>query len=196
MTVACGPEEGPQQAADSPSDTSAAAPAPMNEVIAGEDADRLWFLPASEDSLGSGGEFLIYLDAETHPRARAAFARFDLGPGGALPAHRHDETEEISYFLAGEGVVVVFEDGERREVPVRAGHVWYVPPGAWHGLRNTGDVPLELVFATVPNEKRGLLSFFRRIGVEPGGAPEPVPPEEFARIAAEHDLILKQATEP
>lgn len=99
-------------------------------------------------------------------------------------------------FLAGEGDVVVFEDGEHREVPVRAGHVWYVPPGAWHGLENTGEVPLALVFATVPNEKQGLLSFFRCIGVQPDSAPEPLPPEEFARIAAEHDLILKQAIEP
>lgn len=197
MMAGCGPDEGGRQAAESASsDASSAAPTPTNEVITGEDADRLWFLPTSEDSLGSGGEFHIYVDAETHPRARASFAKFDLGPDGMLPPHRHDKTEEISYFLAGEGLVVVFEDGERREVPVRAGHVWYVPPGAWHGLENTGDVPLQLVFATVPNEEQGLLSFFRRIGVAPGSTPQPLPPEEFARLAAEHDLILRQATEP
>ena len=48
-----------------------------------------------------------------------------------------------------------------------------------------------LVFAAVPNEKKGLLSFFRRIGVKPGEEATPLSPEDFARIAAEHDLILR-----
>lgn len=164
-------------------------------ILSPDEADNLWVFAESADSLGSGGEFHIYLDAETHPDARGSFAKFGLGVGGALPAHRHEKTEEISYFLAGEGVVQVFENGELREIPVRAGHVWYVPPGAWHGLRNTGQEPLELVFATIPNEKEGLLSFFRRIGVAPGEEPTPLPPDEFARIAAEHDLIVRPASE-
>lgn len=187
----CDPRERPAEEAR----PTAGTPGRSNLILQPADADRLWVFPESGDSLGSGGEFHIYLDAETRPRARAAFAKFDLGPGGALPAHRHERTEEISYFVAGQGVVEVFEDGERQEVPVRAGHVWYVPPGAWHGLRNTGETPLELVFATVPNEEQGLLSFFRRIGVKPGQEPERLSPEDLARIAAEHDLILRRGTE-
>jgi hypothetical protein len=48
-----------------------------------------------------------------------------------------------------------------------------------------------MVFATIPNEKKGLLSFFRTISVKPGEEPVALPPDEFARIATEHDLILK-----
>jgi mannose-6-phosphate isomerase-like protein (cupin superfamily) len=153
--------------------------------------DRIWVFAESPDELGSGGEFHIYVDPETHPEARASFARFSLGPGGALPVHRHDKTEEISYFVSGTGVVITVENGETVEVPVREGNVWYVPPGAWHAIRNTGDQPLTLVFATIPNEKDGLLSFFRRIGARPGTPAESIPPEEFAALAAEHDLILR-----
>lgn len=160
-------------------------------VIPPDGGDRLWVFAEHPHELGSGGEFHIYLDPETHPEARASFARFDLGAGGALPVHRHDQTEEISYFLSGEGIVYTFEGDEMREVPVRAGSVWYVPPGAWHGFANTGGEPLALVFATIPNEAHGLLSFFRRIGAKPGEAATPLSPEDFARIAAAHDLILR-----
>ena len=160
-------------------------------VIGPEDGDHLWVFPESKDELGSGGEFHIYVDPVTFPEASASFAKFALGVGGALPVHRHDKTEEIGYFLSGEGVVTVYEDGSAKDIPVQAGHVVYVPPGSWHTIKNTGQEPFSLVFATIPNEKEGLLSFFRRIGVKPGEEANPVSPDEFARLAAEHDLILR-----
>jgi mannose-6-phosphate isomerase-like protein (cupin superfamily) len=166
------------------------------DVIEPGGGDRLWVFAESPEELGSGGEFHIYVDPETHPEAKASFAKFSLGPGGALPVHRHDKTEEISYFVSGTGLVQTMENGELVEVPVAEGHVWYVPPGAWHAIRNTGEVPLTLVFATIPNEKQGLLSFFRRIGAQPGHEPTPLAPEEFAGLAAEHDLILRPPEPP
>jgi oxalate decarboxylase/phosphoglucose isomerase-like protein (cupin superfamily) len=156
-----------------------------------EGGDHLWVNAESKDNLGSGGEFQIYVDPVTFPKASASFAKFSLGVGGALPVHRHDKTEEIGYFLAGEGVVTVYENGAPREIPVREGHVVYVPPGSWHTIKNTGQTPFSLVFATIPNEKKGLLSFFRRIGVRPGAEATPLSAEDFARLAAEHDLILR-----
>ncbi len=66
--------------------------------------------------------------------------------GGSLPMHRHDKTEEIAYFISGEGIVLGYVDDRPLEIPVRAGHVWYTPRGAWHAMRNTGTEPLTLVF--------------------------------------------------
>lgn len=160
-------------------------------IMGPEDADHFWVFAESKDRLGSGGDLEIYVDPVKFPDARGGFAKFALGVGGALPVHRHDKTEEIGYFLAGEGIVTVFEDGNPRDVPVKAGHVFYIQPGAWHTIRNTGDEPFSLVFATIPNERKGLLSLFRRIGVKPGEEAVPLGPEEFARLAAEHDLILR-----
>jgi mannose-6-phosphate isomerase-like protein (cupin superfamily) len=160
-------------------------------VMQPEEGDHLWVFAKSKDELGPGGEFHIYVDPERHPQALASFARFTLGIGGALPEHKHDKTEEIAYFLSGEGLVQVYENGKPVEIPVRAGYVWYVPPGAWHSLKNTGQEYLALVFATIPNEKKGLLSFFRRIGAKPGTEATVLSPEEFGRIAAEYDLILR-----
>ena len=159
------------------------------------EGDLLWFTPESKDNLGPGGEFHIYVDPETHPHALASFAKFALGIGGALPLHRHDKTEEIAYFISGEGLIQTTIEGEELEVPVGPGYVWYNPPGAWHAVTNTGNEPLTLVFATIPNEKVGLLSFFRKISSKPGEEPVTLSPEEFGRIAAEHDLILKPPPE-
>ncbi len=165
--------------------------APPSIVMSPADGDPLWVFAETKDRLGPGGEFHIYVDPVKFPDALASFAKFGLGVGGALPAHRHDKTEEIAYFLSGEGVLTVFEDGSPEDVPVRAGYVTYTPPGSWHAIKNTGEEPLTLVFAAIPNEKKGLLSFFRRIGAKPGQEATPLSPEDFARIAAEHDLILR-----
>ena len=133
----------------------------------------------------------------SYGKFNASFSRFALGVGGALPEHRHDKTEEIAYFVSGEGVARIYVDGEQKDVTVAPGYVWYNPPGVWHSIANTADEPLVLVFATIPNEKKGLLSFFRRISVKPGEDSIALPPEEFAQIAAEHDMILRPpATEP
>jgi len=165
--------------------------APPTVVMQPEGGDQLWVFAESKDELGSGGAFQIYVDPVKYPEALASFAKFGMGIGGALPVHRHDKTEEISYFLSGQGTVTVYEDGTREDVAVRAGSVMYTPPGSWHAITNTDDEPLSLIFAAVPNEKKGLLSFFRRIGAKPGEAATELTPEEFAHIAAEHDLILR-----
>ena len=160
-------------------------------VMGPDEGDVVWMSPESKDHLGSGGELQIYVDPETHPHATASFAKFTLGVGGSLPVHRHDKTEEFAYFLSGDGVAVfVAEDGQETEKPVGEGYVWYNPAGNWHAVRNTGDTPLVLIFATVPNEKKGLLSFFRKIGVTPGQEGTPMTLDELIEVGAEHDMIL------
>lgn len=156
------------------------------------EGERLWVSPENKDTLGTGGELQIYMDAESHPEANASFAKFTLGVGGALPVHRHDKTEELTYFLSGAGVVVsVDSDGNEIEEPVRSGYVWYNPPGAWHAVKNTGTTPLAMVFATIPNEKTGLLSFFRRVCVGPGKEGLHISKEELLRLGREYDMIFR-----
>ena len=157
-----------------------------------EDGDRLWVFPESKDEVGSGGEFNIYVDHAERPAAAASFARFSLGAGGKLTEHRHERTEEIGYLISGEGTLTR-RDGEALDtVALHPGYVWYIPPGAWHSLSNAGTQKLVLVFATIPNHEKGLLSFFRAIGTSPGDEPNVIGPDEIARIGAEHDFILRR----
>ena len=98
----------------------------------------------------------------------------------------------MTYFLSGVGVVVSVDgDGNEVEVPVSSGYVWYNPPGVWHAVKNSGTVPLSMVFATIPNEKKGLLSFFRRVCVGPGQEGLHISKEELERLGREHDLIFR-----
>lgn len=163
-------------------------------IIKPEDAHQLWIFPESKDNLGSGGLLQIYMDPESHPDASSGFSKYELGVGGALPEHKHNKTEEIAYFLSGTGIVISYENNERKETAIKEGYVWYTAPGEWHSFKNTGNEPLKLVFATVPNAKHGLLNFFKQIGVEPGKEPSTaLSAEEFTKLASENDMILKPA---
>lgn len=161
-------------------------------VMQPHEGEHLWVFPDGKGNLGTGGELQIFLDAESHPDAKASFAKFTLGVGGALPIHRHDKTAELAYFLSGTGMVISVDgDGNEVEVPVSSGYVWYNPPGVWHAVRNTGTAPLSMVFATIPNEKKGLLSCFRRVCVGPGKEGVRIPEDELQRLGREHDLIFR-----
>tara|TARA_R110002167_G_scaffold115853_9_gene290497 strand:- start:1941 stop:2636 length:696 start_codon:yes stop_codon:yes gene_type:complete len=163
-------------------------------IVTPEDAQQLWIFPERKDKLGSGGLLQIYMDPESHPDASSGFSKYELGVGGALPEHKHNKTEEIAYFLSGTGIVISYENDVRIESIVKEGYVWYTAPGEWHSFQNTGNEPLKLVFATVPNAKHGLLNFFKKVGVEPGKVPSnALSAEEFAKLASDNDLILKPA---
>ncbi|WP_273273748.1 cupin domain-containing protein [Maribacter polysiphoniae] len=167
---------------------------PGKSIVKPEDAQQLWIFPESKDKLGSGGLLQIYMDPESHPHASSGFSKYELGVGGALPEHKHNKTEEIAYFISGTGIVISYENNERKETMVKEGYVWYTAPGEWHSFQNTGNEPLKLVFATVPNAKHGLLDFFKNVGVAPGAEPSnTLSAEEFAKLASDNDLILKPA---
>ncbi len=166
---------------------------PQGSIMKPDSGEHLWVFPKNKDTLGSGGKLQIYMDAESHPHASASFAKYELGVGGALPEHKHNKTEEIAYFLSGEGIVVTYENEKRIETTIKEGYVWYTAPGEWHSFKNTGNEPLKLVFAIIPNDKNGLLSFFKKVGAAPSKEAIVFSPEEFGKIASEHDLILKPA---
>jgi mannose-6-phosphate isomerase-like protein (cupin superfamily) len=60
--------------------------------------------------------------------------------------HVHPDAEEIVVVTRGEGLAIV--SGETRDV--RAEDVVYIPPGAEHEFRNTGDDFLGVLFINVP----------------------------------------------
>jgi mannose-6-phosphate isomerase-like protein (cupin superfamily) len=65
----------------------------------------------------------------------------ELAPGGHLNRHRHPPAE-VYRILGGEGVASL--DGV--DHPVAAGDSVFIPGGAWHGIRNTGEVPLTVFY--------------------------------------------------
>lgn len=65
---------------------------------------------------------------------------FEIAAGGHTPLHAHEWAHEM-FFHQGQGHI--YRQGQW--VPVGAGSVAFVPPGAEHQVRNSGSEPLLLV---------------------------------------------------
>ncbi len=70
-----------------------------------------------------------------------------LLPGRGHERHNHPDSDEILYFLAGEGEQMV-DDGE--PFGVRAGQSVFIPKGAFHSTINTGWEPLTILAIYAP----------------------------------------------
>ena len=83
---------------------------------------------------------------ELHHTGAQSLAEATLAPGRATERHYHRESEEIYVLLGGSGLMEL--DGEeRRLVPEQA---VLIPPGAWHTIRNDGDVELRFLCCCAP----------------------------------------------
>ncbi len=113
-----------------------------------------------------------------------------LGASG-IPVHLHTFENELLYVAAGKGSAIVGED--RREIPIEAGSVLYVPTGAWHGLRNEDPAQrVEVLVVTTPAEEGGLGDFFRAASVSPGHPPLNLPEAEFLALFSEYGMRLPE----
>lgn len=65
-----------------------------------------------------------------------------LEPGASIGRHRHEDTCEVIYILAGRAKAQV--DGEGEEL-LEAGQVHYCPKGREHSLENVGNEDLRIL---------------------------------------------------
>jgi mannose-6-phosphate isomerase-like protein (cupin superfamily) len=95
-----------------------------------------------EPHLDSGkpvGEAGLLVDGETAGTKSMQVGRFLLPPGmQPHPPHRH-VAEEVLIVTRGSGEIVC--DG--KTVPVKPGAVMFSEPNVEHGIKNTGERPLE-----------------------------------------------------
>lgn len=85
-----------------------------------------------------------------HPAWTAAenqsLAEATVQAGGETAEHYHPRSEELYYFVAGEGRMRLGED----EAPVAAGDCVVIAPGTPHKLWSTGTTPLVLLCCCAP----------------------------------------------
>ncbi len=101
-------------------------------VIRGADEERVTWRPGTKARLLAGsqlGSEAVCVLEQWHE------------PGGGAPTHRHRGVEEAVVLLEGEAEFWV--ESEREGVVGVATVV--VPPGLWHGFRNTGKGPLHVL---------------------------------------------------
>ena len=86
-----------------------------------------------------------------------------VGGPNARTDYHCDEGPEFFYQLEGEMVLKVQEDGLARDIPIRAGELFYLPPGVPHSpQRMPASIGLVIERKRLPHEKDGLLWFCER----------------------------------
>jgi mannose-6-phosphate isomerase-like protein (cupin superfamily) len=80
------------------------------------------------------------------PARAQSLAEATVEPGAATAEHYHPRSEELYYFVAGEGRMRLGSD----ESEVAAGDCVVIPPGTVHKLFNEGSEPLVLLCCCAP----------------------------------------------
>jgi len=78
-------------------------------------------------------------------------------PAGIEPIapHFHAEVEETVYVVAGQGIIKLGWDARAMEAHAfRPGSCWYVPPGCYHQIVNTGNSVVKMVVSYFRNDGR------------------------------------------
>ena len=84
------------------------------------------------------------------------------GPNQRTDYH-WDEGPEFFYQLEGEMVLKIQEDGKARDIPIKAGEIFYLPPRVPHSpQRMANSVGLVIERKRLPDEQDGLLWFCER----------------------------------
>ena len=88
-----------------------------------------------------------------------------LEPGKGHELHDHPDSDEVLFFVGGEGEQTV--DGDTREVS--AGDMVYIPAGVEHGTQNTGWEPLKLLAVYAPPGPEEVLADLPECETVPAG---------------------------
>jgi 3-hydroxyanthranilate 3,4-dioxygenase len=79
------------------------------------------------------------------------------GPNQRTDYH-YEEGPEFFYQIEGEMVLRIQENGKRREIPIRAGELYYLSPKVPHSpKRMPGSIGLVIERKRLPHEKDGLM---------------------------------------
>jgi mannose-6-phosphate isomerase-like protein (cupin superfamily) len=81
---------------------------------------------------------------QTHAAASLILVR--LAIGGTIEPHVHEQAAETVVVLAGQGWL---QHGDQQSA-LAAGMGATIPPGLRHSLKNTGELPLELIAIHAP----------------------------------------------
>jgi 3-hydroxyanthranilate 3,4-dioxygenase len=86
-----------------------------------------------------------------------------VGGPNARTDYHWDEGPEFFHQIEGEMVLKIQEDGRARDIPIRAGEIFYLPPRVPHSpQRMANSIGLVIERKRLPHERDGLLWFCER----------------------------------
>ena len=111
----------------------------------------------AEDRVFKWAEYLKPNEATDEPirsivslTPEAKVQAWTVAPGQRLPTHKHPTGQEVWTVLSGKGQYVV--DASETTTPIAAGDIVVARTGEWHGVLNTGDVPLVFISLVSPSD--------------------------------------------
>jgi oxalate decarboxylase/phosphoglucose isomerase-like protein (cupin superfamily) len=102
---------------------------------------------------------------EVNGSERLSAGVVNLEPGKGHDLHTHPDSDEILYFIGGEGEQTI--DGETQEVG--PGEMVYIPAGVEHGTINTGWETLQLLAVYAPPGPEAELADLPECEIVPAG---------------------------
>jgi mannose-6-phosphate isomerase-like protein (cupin superfamily) len=98
--------------------------------------------------------FRMVFDPERGDTISAILGIHEHPPGmDPIVPHCHNEVEETVYIVSGEGTVKLGEGPHiMKKYSFRAGSCWYVPPGCYHQIINTGNQPIKMAVSYFRND--------------------------------------------
>ena len=113
-----------------------------------------------------------------------SFCVEDMVPGRKMRIHKHLYNDELIFIHKGEGTLTLDE----QLLEVKTGTVAFVPRGVWHGLYNTGNENLLMVFQYSP---AGFEEYFIENGTPAGMPAKQRTEEEYAIIEKKYGMVYK-----
>lgn len=93
-----------------------------------------------------------------------------LDPGKGHLRHNHPTSDEILYFISGEGEQMVEDErGDAMYEQMKAGDMAYIPTGVFHGTLNTGWEPLRILAVYAPGGPEKVLRELPGTVIVPAG---------------------------
>lgn len=113
-----------------------------------------------------------------------SFCMEDMDPGRRMRVHKHLNNDELIFINKGSGR---FTLGEQL-IKVEAGDVMFIPRGTWHGLDNTGEENLVMVFQYSP---AGFEQYFIENGTIVGQPVNSKTEEEYAITEKKYGMVYR-----
>ncbi len=135
-----------------------------------------------------GVPITVMLSKKMHGLDNTSFCLEDMIPGRKMRVHKHLNNDEIIFIHKGEGTLTLDE----QLIEVKAGAVAFVPRGTWHGLDNTGNENLLMIFQYSP---AGFEEYFIENGTAPGMPPKVKTDEEYALTEKKYGMVYKTPLE-
>jgi mannose-6-phosphate isomerase-like protein (cupin superfamily) len=113
-----------------------------------------------------------------------SFCREIMKPGVKMRVHKHLNNDELIFIHRGQGTLTLGD----QLIEVETGTVAFIPKGTWHGLDNTGNEELQMIFQYSP---AGFEEFFIENGTQVGMPAKERTEEEYSLTAEKYGMVYK-----